>query len=166
MCEQEKASQTNDLATLIKDFTVDQLRYLAARPYVRFDKDAAEQIGVSPITISRWKNRAEIDRAVSLIAADGILVTSEILRRHLPQAAQVIIKQLDSRNPMMQHRAAVDILDRAMGRAVQRSEISGPGGKPIETKDVDGVTDEERVARIAALLDEARARRTGPPGED
>ncbi len=50
--------------------------------------------------------------------------------------------------------------------APQRREITGKDGGPIETTDVDGVTDDERVARIAALLDEARARRTGPAGED
>ena len=50
--------------------------------------------------------------------------------------------------------------------APQRKEITGKDGGPIETKNVDGVTDDERVARIAALLDEARARRTGQTGED
>lgn len=45
--------------------------------------------------------------------------------------------------------------------APQRKEITGKDGGPIETKNVDGVTDEERAARIAALLDAARARGTG-----
>lgn len=46
-------------------------------------------------------------------------------------------------------------------RPPQRIEATGKDGGPIETKDASGVTDEERVARIAALLDEARARGTG-----
>ncbi len=37
-------------------------------------------------------------------------------------------------------------------RPPQRKEITGKDGGPIETKDVDSFTDEERIARIAALL--------------
>lgn len=37
-------------------------------------------------------------------------------------------------------------------------EVSGPKGGPIEHKDV-GLTDDERAARIAAILDKARKRR-------
>jgi len=149
---QQTATDDQDLASLIKDFTIDQLRYVAVRPYVSFDKEAAERIGRSRMTVSKWKNKADIDRAVSLIAADGVIVTSEILRRHLPQAAQVIIKQLESRNPMMQHRAAVDILDRAMGKAITRSEISGPGGEPIETKDADSPEHNRAISTLAHAI--------------
>lgn len=41
------------------------------------------------------------------------------------------------------------------------AQHSGPGGGPIETRDASGITDDERIARIAAILDTARARTTG-----
>ena len=52
------------------------------------------------------------------------------------------------------------ILDRVDGKVVERQEISGPDGGPVEYSNVD-TTDEERAARITALLDRARARRDG-----
>lgn len=41
--------------------------------------------------------------------------------------------------------ALKEILDRGLGRPVQATEISGPNGGPIETKDVnlDGLSDDE-----------------------
>jgi hypothetical protein len=51
----------------------------------------------------------------------------------------------------------------------KRQEIVGKDEGPIQHEDVT-LTDEERLERIAAILDRARARRTGPatdgPGED
>ncbi len=149
---QQTATDDGDLASIIKDFTIDQLRYVAVRPYVGFDKEAAEKIGRSVTTVSKWKNKAAIDRAAAMVAAEGVLVTSVLLQRHLPQAAQEMIEQLGNRNVAVRHKAAVDILDRAMGKATQRIEATGKDGGPIETKDIDGLTDEERIVRIAALL--------------
>lgn len=60
-------------------------------------------------------------------------------------------------------RAAAFILERRhpdrWGRQ-ERREISGPGGGPIRTEDV-GLTDEERLARIALLLNKAGTGRAG-----
>lgn len=43
------------------------------------------------------------------------------------------------------------------GDLVDRSEISGPGGGPVEVDDV-GATDEQRIAGVVAVLERARAR--------
>jgi hypothetical protein len=43
--------------------------------------------------------------------------------------------------------------------APSRSELSGKDGGPIETKDVSELSDEERLARVVAIFDAARARR-------
>ena len=43
---------------------------------------------------------------------------------------------------------------------VERTELTGKDGGPIETEDV-GLTDEERAERINAILDKARERRAG-----
>jgi len=46
------------------------------------------------------------------------------------------------------------------GHAPQAVELTGQDGGPIESKDVT-LTDDDRAARIIALLDKARARRVG-----
>lgn len=50
-------------------------------------------------------------------------------------------------------------------RETVRSELTGKNGGPIEHENV-GLTDEQRADRIAALLDQARARRTGSADSD
>lgn len=45
------------------------------------------------------------------------------------------------------------------------TEISGPEGAPVAIEVKDGFSDEERAARLAALLDRARARAAGSPAE-
>lgn len=49
--------------------------------------------------------------------------------------------------------------------APQVVQHSGPDGGPIETRDV-SLSDDERVARLTALLDSARARRDGQAAGD
>lgn len=59
-----------------------------------------------------------------------------------------------------QYRGVLDDLARETGGRKQQFEHSGPGGGPIKTEDV-GLTDEERLARIAILLNKAGAGGTG-----
>jgi phage terminase small subunit len=53
---------------------------------------------------------------------------------------------------------ALDAVARHIGFDKSKVEISGPNGGPIETHEL---SDAERAARVAALLDAARARRDG-----
>lgn len=55
-----------------------------------------------------------------------------------------------------QFRGVLDDLARETGGRKQQLEHSGPGGGPIKTQDV-GLTDEERLARIALLLNKTGA---------
>lgn len=52
-------------------------------------------------------------------------------------------------------RACEVVLAYAWGKPTQAVEVTGKDGKPL------GLSDDERAARLAALLDAARARRTG-----
>lgn len=56
--------------------------------------------------------------------------------------------------------AALEKLGRHHKLFTDKSELSGPDGGPIEHADVE-LTDAERASRVSALLDRARARRTG-----
>ena len=57
------------------------------------------------------------------------------------------------------YRETLNDIAKEMGHRVQRTEVSGKDGGPIET--TDGLSDDERIARTIAILDAARARRTG-----
>ena len=56
--------------------------------------------------------------------------------------------------------AATMILDRLEGKPAQSVNVAGPNGGPLEIEAYQ-LTETERSARIAALLDSARGRRTG-----
>jgi hypothetical protein len=60
---------------------------------------------------------------------------------------------------------ALQALAKMQGLMVNKTEITGKDSGPIEVTET-GLTDEERARRIAALLDRARARRTGQPSGD
>lgn len=59
------------------------------------------------------------------------------------------------------------LINRSAGRwqARRNLEVTGADGGPIEVKDASGLSEEERIARIVALLDRARERRAGQASE-
>lgn len=52
----------------------------------------------------------------------------------------------------VQKKGALDSLAKHLGLLPEKHEVSGPNGKPIETRDVTALSDEELQARIAAKL--------------
>jgi len=130
MASQQTATQINHLQELVKNFTIDQLRYLAVRPFVRFNKEAAEAIGIAEETVCRWENKAEVDEAVRLMVADGIVLAAEIVRRYVPQAAQELVTELSDTEVSMRHKAAKEVLDRGGLPAKQQMDLTS-GGEPL-----------------------------------
>lgn len=82
-------------------------------------------------------------------------------KRH--RKVELMVRQLWAKAIAGEAWACNIIMDRTEGRVTERAEITGANGGPIETKDVSELTDNERVVRIATILDAARARRDGPP---
>lgn len=117
------------LEEILKTLTSEQLRYVAARPSVRYDYQAAEAIGLARETVARWENKADIDEAVRLMLMDGVKVAVEILRRNLARAASEIADELDHKGVNVRHMAAVEILDRVMGKAAQSLDVTSKGEK-------------------------------------
>jgi len=165
--EKQEKSISDELREVLGRLSRDQMRFVVARQECATDREAAEAIGIKPNTAYGWRyDGAPIDEAVCLMAADGLVMAQEVRRRALAKAMLVKTAGLDNENDRIAQGVATEIIEWEMGKATQHIEATGKGGGPIETKDVDGVTDEERVARIAAILDDARARRTGQAGED
>jgi len=130
MASQQNATQVNRLQELVKNFTVDQLRYLAVRPFVRFNKEAAEAVGIAEETVCRWENKADIDEAVQLMVVDGIILAAEILRRYVPQAARELVTELGDLEVSMRHKAAKEVLDRGGLPVKQQMDLTS-AGKPL-----------------------------------
>lgn len=72
---------------------------------------------------------------------------------HIATQAEMILRAMMKDNPER-------FVEIAYGKVPNPVEVSGKDGGPIETKDV-SLTDDERSARVVALLERARARATG-----
>jgi hypothetical protein len=97
----------------------------------------------------KWTLRAE---------ARQVRVAGEILAGGLKSAARRLVTLVDEgENDRIRLDAAKNLLDRFKDTASQAPAASG---------DDSGLSDDERANRIAALLDAARARRSGQPDQD
>lgn len=119
-------SSPDQFQAICDQLTIDQLRFVTARMNVSTDKEAALAIGVRPDTISEWKrNGVPIDEAVKLLIHDGLVLSRTILRRSVAEAAAVKRAGLYSDDEKVRQGAASEILDRELGRAMQRQEVTG-----------------------------------------
>lgn len=99
---------------------------------------------------TKWSLRAE---ARQLRAAGGVLASGVV------RAAHRLVHLVDEgENDRIKLDAAKNLLDRFKDTASQAPAASGD--------DSSGLSDDERAARIATLLDAARARRDGQPDSE
>ena len=97
------------------------------RDYIRIktdtnemDKDIAEQINTSNVTISRWKNKADFMRGFKAYQAHH-------LESAIPKALRTMVSLLDARSELVKFNAAKDILDRTGYNPVEKQEIEHSG---------------------------------------
>ena len=122
------SQNVTQLQEILRTLTAEQLRYVSERVNCKYDYEAAEAIGISRETASRWTNKADVDEAVKLMVLDGVEVAREILRRSTSKAAQEIAEQLGHRSVNVRYKAAKDILDRNIGNAPAKHEVTGKDG--------------------------------------
>ncbi len=72
-----------------------------------------------------------------------------------------LLRLIDDESSGIALAAVKDILDRGGYKAIDRQQISGPDGGPIQTEEV-GIDDADRVTRILAILERAGKRAGGP----
>ena len=86
------------------------------------------------------KNGVPIDRAIELLGDDGVIMADEILQDAVIEAAEVKVGGLRSRDERIRQGASSDILDRKVGKPLQKQEskhdgevtirvVYGPDGK-------------------------------------
>jgi hypothetical protein len=83
------------------------------------------------------------------------------IREMVDPALNRLLKLIDSEQDATALAAVKDILDRAGYKQPERQQISGPDGGPIQTEDMT-VSDDDRAARVLAIIQRARGRVTGP----
>jgi hypothetical protein len=104
------------------------LRFIAARLSTATDTTAAAQIGVTPRTVRRWKEKygpaidERLDAARNELVGDALA----ILKSHTPSAAAVVVRNLVAKRTGHQLRAA-ELLFKLIGTsdlAALRKELA------------------------------------------
>jgi len=116
-------SISEQLDELLKQLSADQIRFIVARQECATDGEAAKAIGVKPDTVYHWPDI--VKEAVKLMAGDGVYVARELRRRALPKAMAVKTAGLDSDNEKVRQDAATEIIEWEMGKAEQKTRVSG-----------------------------------------
>lgn len=123
-------STSERFAALWAGLSVNQRRYVVARQECASKKEAALAIGLEPNTIYNWPPSVE-DAAV-LFSTEVAAGALEILRASVAMAAMVKRAGMDSDNERIRQDAATEILDRVLGKALQRSDVTS-GGETMKT---------------------------------
>lgn len=131
---QPKSPDSDRLEQIERQLSITQLRYLVARVDTTSDKEAADMIGIKPATVKRWNDDGSkllIDEALRLIVQDGIVTALELRRRNLAKAMAVKVKGLDSNDERVRQNTATEIIEWELGKATQKSELTGKDGGPV-----------------------------------
>ena len=91
------------------------------------------------------------EEVIKLLQEDAIQSAVIMIKNALAKAAMIKIDGLDSEDEKIRQAVASEILDRQLGKSIQRSELSGPNGGPIETTYVN-LSDADLDAAIAREL--------------
>lgn len=143
----------NEWGELRKTLSPIQIEFVIARLTAKSDREAAKAIGIGPSTAYGWPNKSDVNRAVQLARLCSLEIAKEELSRLTVKAVGVLDKEMDDGKKLD---AACEVLDRA--GLVTRKELDvTTGGEKL----TGGLTDTERMALIAGLLDRGRERAAG-----
>jgi len=116
-------SNSEALRAALAQLSTDQIRFVVARQHCDSDKEAAEECKIKVDTVYHWPD--VVREAARLMAFDGVIVAAEVLRRNVAKAAMIKAQGLESKDERVRQDAATEILDREIGKPVQRQQQSG-----------------------------------------
>lgn len=128
--KQPISPDSDDLQTVLRQLSTEQIRFVIARGECKSDKEAAAMIGISHATPKRWNDdgsKALVDTAVRLMVQDGVITAMELRRRALSKAMAIKAAGLDSDNERIRQDVATEIVEWEMGKATARTEAKLTG---------------------------------------
>jgi len=125
---QEK-STFEGISELWSQLNRNQRRFVVAMQEFPTKKEAAESIGLEPDTVYRWPD--VVDRAVDAFSSDVEAAVMGVLRSIAGKAAMIKASGLDSEDEKIRQAVASEIIDRILGKATQRQEVTGADGEPV-----------------------------------
>jgi hypothetical protein len=154
-------SEKTEFSTLWERMSDNQRKFCVARSsQYSSDAAAAKSVGISPSTCRNWGNRKEIDRVVYLMVSNQRDAAMAILESAVPRAIEVLLEVVeDPKTPRTRLAAVMDVLDRTLGRPIQRVAPVTPDGTAPYQPNI-AIEQQERVlSRLEELLALGRQRR-------
>lgn len=106
-----------------------KLDYVIARSKTTSVRKACDDIGISTSTLYGWDDREELEVLANELKVDRYIEVEMKFRNALPDAADIIIdgmyKDKDGQRYSTRFRSACEVMDRGIGKATQRQEVSG-----------------------------------------
>lgn len=119
----EKSTSSPELTQLWRGLSHNQRRFAVAMLECPTKKDAALSVGVTPDAVYRWPET--VDRVIELLMEDAAQSAYGILEQSVVKAAAIKRAGLDSDDERVRQGVSTEILDRVLGKAMQRQEITG-----------------------------------------
>lgn len=114
-----------DANEILAKATPEQVKWVLARLTCDTDYAAAKSVGVHPTTVSRWKNKPDLERAIKIFLGRPIETVTTILNSAAIDAAATKVGGLKSTDERVKQSVATEILDRAVGKPEQKVKHSG-----------------------------------------
>lgn len=106
----------DDLIAKLQDLKPEELDYVMAKSSNNSVAAACKEANLSQSTVYRWDNRDDLDALAAALRLDRHIEVELRLRQALPDAVEVVIDGLKERRYSEKFRAAIEILDRTMGK--------------------------------------------------
>lgn len=137
-------STSERFSRLWQSLSHNQRRFAVAMLECNTKAEAAKAIDLKPDTVYRWGD--EVDEVIDLMTLSAQETAVSMLTQALHKAVMVKLAGMDEKDAKIRQDAASEIIDRVLGKAMQRSEVSGPDGGAIEVRqkpDLSRLTDDE-----------------------
>ena len=120
----------NELRTKMNNLTDWKLDYVIERSKARKDSDGYSNAGISKSTFYSLEaeEREYLNELAQQLKRETSYRAIMVLEDATEEAARVKVAGLQSRNENVKQGVATEILDRQLGKATQRTEVSGAGG--------------------------------------
>lgn len=120
----------SDLRTELDQLTDQRLDYVMARSRVNSDAHALRDAGLSKSTFYGWtlEERAALNELAQRVKREAALRALMVIQDAAETAAEIKVSGLKSRNEHIKQDVATEILDRIIGKSINKTEISGESG--------------------------------------
>lgn len=129
MTEPDRDQTEPTLQELLNTLDDVDLAYVTARSTGKSDAQAYEAVGISK---SAWFRRSEEDRdrlndIAAKIRRGRTVMAMRALDEAAEKAALVLVGQLDDKDGRIKQKAAIEVLDRTVGKPVQNMDMTSNG---------------------------------------